>query len=854
MAQNLWKRCSGFLTRHRVLALLLSTALTLLSIRLAPTVVTTGDVAANLPQDDPEVAYWLEMTRRFEGLSMLMVGLEEPGDPFSSDGLSRLSRITARLAEKKAEGLLFVRSLTNVETVTPDEEGTLNAGLLIPAIPLEAEGLRALARKVASNRQVSGVLVSKDLAAYVVLVRPDPRKDAREVAELVREVVEAERGPMKAYYFGAPFVAQMITRTAYARLDYVVPLFAFLLLLVLWYRLRRMTAALLVAFATGLSLLWWLALLRLFGVEFGLSNVNTALVVLVMAAMTFARIAEARIRGEAEPFFSMLALLAVVASLLAASALDWLKPYSLPFLVGFGETSLPGVLAVVLCGVLFLGPSVTYLRVSPTLPDRPETGIRRRPAIILAIVVLAAGVFSACQLRFLVTLDELFSPSDEVGATNAFFDRHFGGNELVQIGVDGAMQDPAVVARVLRFTDYLEGSRAFADVRSVAQILAYLGSNFAGVYKIPGDRASLANLWFFLEGQEDIRSLVTQDRLHAMVVARVPAGQHDLEKVIGVVRDAVALSARTDEEAVATRLESVAGAMGVSLTREQCLEAVRRARSADSAPEETWVAKVSEYLRSPSSPFEASDEVVQRIIGAMRGPQDGLVGRLMATIAAMPEARPDMLEGVTSTLLLLKHDTVLFSRADAMTKALLGPELAANPELVARIRGVFADLLEQGPQGPGGGETAAFIISGYPALAPRIAKSLLGGLWTTALLAVVMAALVVSLFWPRRGARLALESALATILALGASGLAFQTDASSAGLFLLAPVAACLSSGACEADGQRRLYPVTFALALGIAALSLQMIGIAPISRVGATVTASLLGAALATWRPVLRP
>ena len=54
----------------------------------------------------------------------------EPAGPFTADGLKRVKRLTDRLAALKAEGVLSVSSVTNVDSIHEAEDGSLETELL----------------------------------------------------------------------------------------------------------------------------------------------------------------------------------------------------------------------------------------------------------------------------------------------------------------------------------------------------------------------------------------------------------------------------------------------------------------------------------------------------------------------------------------------------------------------------------------------------------------------------------------------------------------------------------------------------------------------------------------------------
>ncbi|NOZ01755.1 MAG: MMPL family transporter [Deltaproteobacteria bacterium] len=541
-----WDRVAIFVQKRRVPILVVATALTALSAAVSPRIETTSDPTAYLPRDRPEVDTWIRMNQRFGVLHTMMIGLEEADAPLTTDGLSRLSRITDGLG--KQDGVLLARSLTNVQTLRLGEDGTINAELMVPSIPQDQAGLKKLADRILGDMQVPGALVSRDLKGYMVLIRLDPRKDPRAAARKVRAIVDQERGPMGAFYFGAPFITNMVTHNVYAKLIWIVPIFVVLLFGVLLIRTRNVWSIVLVMFCSGLSLVWWLASMDLAGYALTMTSVNGLLLILVAAALTYARGVQYRLEGRANPLppTVMVMLVGAVAAFAAVIAFGHLTPVSLPYLARFGEAMAIGMLAVAAVGVMVFLPMVSFLK--PVLADRPETNPAvqsRKLYLNLLVFVVMAAIVGSTQIRFAVGLRDLFTDSGEVGRTLAFFDRRFGGDEFIQVDVKGDLRDPAVASRIMRLTDLLEGSGAFADVRSISQVLGFLAHRFSGVHRIPVNGETLNNLWFFLEGSDDVRPMVNDDRNEAMLALRVQSGnQSTSADLVSAVNWAIDGSAR----------------------------------------------------------------------------------------------------------------------------------------------------------------------------------------------------------------------------------------------------------------------------------------------------------------------
>lgn len=862
-APGIWDRMVSFVTRFRGTVLVLAAALTTLTAIISPTIETSSDPTAYLPSDNETVRSWIAMNERFGALHTLMIGLEEPDEPLTSDGLSRVARITDRLNHLRAEGVLLARSLTNVETLQVGSDGTINADLMVPSIPDKPEDLRQLASRILDDMQVPGALISRDLMGYIVLIRLDPRRDSRAVAQLVREAVDEERGPMGAFYFGAPFFTNQVTRQVYAKLPWIVPIFAALLFGMILIRTRSIFAVLLVLFCSGLTLVWWLGFMDLAGYSLTMTSVNGLLLILVLAALVFSRGVQIRLEGGTNPLPStvMILLGGTVAAFLAVAVFGRLTPVSVPYLARFGEAMAIGGISVAAVGLLAFIPMGSFL--SAGLAGKPEpcpTEPDRNRAIALLVAMVLVGGMGSTQLRFAISLDDLFLDSDEVGSMQSFFNRRFGGNEFIQIDVKGNLRDPATVIRLMRLTDLLEGSGVFSDVRSISQVLGFLAHRFNGLHRIPGDGESLNNLWFFLEGSDDVRPLVSDERDEAMLALRVPAGiGATSEDLVSAVKWAIDGSAREPAEVSHLRLDALARQYGFSFPKDRVDESVSAAISParqSKIRQDRILEHLRLYLLSPESPFEPTGEEWSRMAESIasehttRGDTGPLSGVISATPSFLESGMPPSVAGALAAMLVQRAGALDVEMRSAMLTERLFEGMDRSkiaPQAITRSQGVFAELVSAEPPA---GKDMKFHISGFPVIHPLVENVLLGGLWTTAAIVLSVCFLFAILVTPtRRRAFHALgEAFVATILTFGLGWfLRIQVDSSSATLYLIPPMMMFFLSPAVHRRGltEIRRFPVAFALGLSAAPLSLLLTGVLPIMRLGVAMSVGLASVTL---------
>lgn len=846
LPQKIGKAYAKAAERHRPIFLTIAGLLTAVFAVGAPTLETAGDPAAYLPRGNDEVAQWLELNSRFGSLDAMLVGLEEPSTAHPLEGLKHVFEITEALDNLKGQGVLAVRSIANVETIVPDEEGTLHAGRLADVAPKTEEEREALAQRIRSNGIVAGALISRNLKAYTVLVWPDPHKDLRQTATLIERTVETLRGPLSAYYFGGPFVGNLVTRKVYGTLPWLIPLFAAVLigsLLISGAALGRnarekvLTIGIVLGSA-GACLVWWLGMVSLLGWTLGISDVNALLLVFVLAVLIVAKYTSTRFSGGSLPPVSFPIFCA--ASLFVLYFLGPLLPFPLPFLEHMSMLLALGLLACTLVGLLAVWPLLTFMSPNPaSLLKSPKPTWVTLTAIALASLLSLGGL----KTRFVTSLEDLFVGNEEIEGSVHFFQRNFGGSDFLQISAKGDMRAPSALARIYRLTDLLEGIEEFADVRSISQVVAFVAQVFSGVSRIPEDQAALNTLWFFLEGNADIATLVTKQRDEAMIAVRLAPGT-DVQLAKNKIEGVIAESANTDANVVMARLRALARHFDFTVDGNREAEALRRLSLRERIHEEA-LTRLREYMEGPEAPFTPNAEE-WAVLSRALGNADVASLEAKSLLPLLEELRTVKDLGLTKSEVLEVAHTLLTKalfldakvRAEEAVKVLFGEQGEVARQIALRVEGVFLDFL-LGPHEPG---DVRFFVTGYPLVARAAERELQDGLLRT-LAAVIFAVLAALFFSSSRGTKRQVLFALpglvlAAAVPYGLSGLlAINVDFGSAAVILCGPVASGLVT--CDRSSQARLSLV-FAASVGASSLTLTLIGLLPVSRIGILLACSL--------------
>lgn len=768
-------------TKARLLALVATVVAALLAAPYARGIHVDAGIFSVLPNDVPAVTAWRDALTRFDALDVLLVGLEEPGSSLSVEGLRRVDAVTRSLEARKEDGVLAVRSVTNVATLREGASGEVDSGALIAALPDGPAALDALKQRIAESAQVLGALVSRDFRGYAIVVRIDPRKSPLEVAALIQRTVEHERGPLAAYYHGAPFFAAVPAKHVLAELPRILAASVVLFFGILILGTRRPAVAVFVALSSAASLVLGVALLRAAGGSLSSSSAPLALGWFALAGTLFAAIGSVDRARQHGPV---------------------------------GESA---------------------------------TGHSRRWPPRVRVAACAAGIIAggivASQARVLCTPGELFSRQDEVGRALTFFDERFGGADFLQIDFAGDLTSPAVAARLMRLSDLLEASPGLSDVRSVAQVLAFVNHGFGDVFRIPSTREALANLWFFLEGNGDVRSLVTDKRDEAMIQIRIKSlGGPDVGALGDAVRTAVGRSATNDAGAASLRLEAIGRSAGARLDPAVVKEVTAAAVAPPSPSDEQQitgqvVSRLRRILAAPDSPYPPSEEEWGRLAEALSGDEPALRARLTAAAAGMERLHAAGVDSkLVDMLVQRERDARIAVRGHMLAERLLPPN--APQALQLRVEGALADVID--PQAEGGQATVT--ISGFPILASAISSRSLLHVWQALAVVLALGCVLVPVRGVAAGARRVLVAATATGLTfVVCRAVGVQMDVGSAGIYVLPAVLGVLA----PASGRDAR---SFLLAFGCAMGALFFTGAPPVTRVAVSVVTALLSVAFVAW------
>ncbi len=872
---EMWSGIAALCRRFPYFFLALTVILTFYALWGTGRIVFEDDPTAYIPESDPDVAHWLNFTRDSGSLRTLIVGLEDTGDrPFDEDTLHRLSSITKKIEDLKKQGVRSARSLTNVSTIREGEDGILHADLMLSQFPRTERETERLKKRILSDSQVPGSFVSRDFKAYNIIVRIDEQANLAQVAQIVMKITEAERGPLKAYYFGGPFVQLQIVKRVLDALPWLVPIFALVLVAGAFWSARRKWQLALMAIAVAIPLLWCFGLHGLLDMKMDSTSGAAAIPLVLFGAITFASASRKKFKQEDSVSNRPVFPAADMGKLMICAGMFLLLSFlPLGHLNSFAFSGALGLFCLMLFVPIGFLPLLTVLSRNAERSPYVVANVRAirispKKSLVLALaIVLAFSVFLP-SLRIYTDMEDLFSANSPTRQANRFFDRYFGGSVYLQIDFKADMRAPANVKRVEEVEEQLMALDDITDVRCIAQILRYLSLAMNRRDQIPPEREQLKNLWFFLEGNEDILPLVSPERDRAFLVARIRPQRfadyqeerayfdaliHQAEEVVRP------LHFENARGRLVHRLKNVASIYKLDLDAVVIESAVSKADQPFSNATKTAAVKnVHEYLQSDLSPLDFNEaESLQLAQRLLDGATDGELKEILRNLDEDNDFSDDSLDSIVAMLHSLERRQQEESHVAVVSAMLPIPESLPNASVIrSRIEGLFYDFLQQKRTNSSLPAQLEVKVSGFPVVKPGIEHEQMVYLFlglAACLLILVGSLLPLILSGSRKWLMpllLAVMIPAATLAFVVLTGL--QIDSTTIAIFLALPPLGVIVSQvrtknapdvAAAFQSTRKVM-----LTLAVAFLTFQIVPVLPIHRLGWTLTFALATSAAFSW------
>jgi len=566
------------------------------------------DVLVFLPEDDPDVALFRDVSERFGSLRVALVGVALPddveGDVLAGESLARIGAATTAFAADPA--VARVTSLTTVTHLEFRGDGIV-VDRLVNASPRTDAEHAALRARVLADEMVVGTLVSRDARAVALMVYLRPDTSTTEAVDRIRAIAEQSLGGFEVHLAGAPFYADAIYGAARRDVVRLSPIAAILLISVVLLSFRDFVGVVTTFATVGIAVLAVLGTMGMAG-ERTTVLTSTLPVLLLATGSAYAVHVLGRYYVERErlgPTEAIVAAVDVVARPVAIAAWTTSAAF-LAFLAmdvqpvrAFGLQVALGTIVCWLTALTFVPAVLTLLPREPQREQLIPLGsallrvwrftMRHRVPILVGLLLV--GVGSAIPMRHVRVKTEaqaFLGEGTPAWHAERFFEERFGGARFVQVLVEGDLTDPVALRRVAMVVERASALPGVTQVSAATDPIALTIELLGGVRRLPTTSGQAGSAYVFLDGTPDIGPMLQDDHGAALVQIRVRGDAVPVVDALEVWLPELAAIDPLAPETVARRLAWLAEAAGGSVdpaALASAIDAATRPMAMDAAAE-----------------------------------------------------------------------------------------------------------------------------------------------------------------------------------------------------------------------------------------------------------------------------
>jgi len=509
-----------------------------------PHIRINSDVISSLPENDKDAFLLKKIGAKFGGNKTGMV-IIETDNIFTSEVLDHIRQITDTLAE--TEYISSVISLTNTVDVRSEGEG-LEIGKLIDEdhMPRTQEELALLKQHVLSLDNYKGTIVSEDGTTALIFFSIAEEANMQSLARLVQDKIEALHLPEKIYFAGSPMLLTAISHLIASDLKRLLPVAFLLIILVLYLGFRSFRGVILPLLTAVIAIIWVIGIMSLTGSEMTMVSNNIPIVLLAIGTAYAIHVLN-RIDQEGENINKAIIIaLSYVAIPVILAALTTIGGFTsfifgsyLSMIRDFGIFTALGTFFALILSIFFV-PSlisafswknkgfkarkkeeeITFFSRFLHMPLHKLLFTHPKRILFIWIAITMISISGTFLIKRNVDVQNYFRKDNPTRIAEDIMIEKFGGSKPVFVLFRGDIQNPEVLNKMLETEAYMKINPGIEKTQSVADIITEMSGALGQGKKIPEEKEMVEQLWFLIEGNENLKNLVSDDLDEALIISR----------------------------------------------------------------------------------------------------------------------------------------------------------------------------------------------------------------------------------------------------------------------------------------------------------------------------------------------
>ena len=521
-----------------------------------PKVTINSDVINSLPEHDKDAVLMRKIGAQFGGnrLGMVIIDCE---NVFTNDVLKHIQQITDTLTN--INGITSVTSLTNATSIKSTGDG-MEIGQLVDEynMPETKEDFDTLKKNVLSDSRYTGTLVSADGTASIVIFSISDDADIQKMPLFIEEKINSLQLPERIYYAGSPMLVTSIANLIAADLKLLFPIALLVIAIVLFVSFKSWRGVVFPLLVCIIAIDWVIGIMALLGFNMSMVSNNIPIVLLAVGSAYSIHVLHwiGHVKAENQRKAVAIALAGVAIPVILAALttmagfLSFIFGSYLKMIRDFGLFTALGTFFSLLLSLFFVPALLSAFSTNkkagtPTVEQIiPKSFIHKYflvplqhllyqyPKQIIGtwLVVAVLAIFGITLITRNVDVRNYFRKDNPTRIAEDIMTRKFGGTKPVFVHFAGDILSPELLNTMLRMEEYMKKSPEIVSTQSVAGLIADINGAFGESRKIPDEKEKVEQLWFLLDGNENIQKLVNPELNEAIIISKFVSPQNELKK------------------------------------------------------------------------------------------------------------------------------------------------------------------------------------------------------------------------------------------------------------------------------------------------------------------------------------
>ena len=551
---------SQFVVKRRWLVVALIALITVISLFGFRKLYFYNKFTSWLAPDDKVLSLFIKTSEKFSTNELVMVLVKPKDGVFEQKTLEQVHAFTEMMKSRKE--VFVVTSLSNIADIKKIEGG-IEVKNLLDEIPSTAAELEELRNYVFSKENYKDNVVSGNGEWLGISVFISNQYDSEKVVKslLIPQAEKFFGDEAGLYYTGIPSDAHYINQYAIDDLKLLTPLIFIIIGVILFLSFKTLKGVAFPSLVVLISTIWLFGLIGYLGAP--MTFITTAIPVLLTALGSAYGIHvvnkynhdlggaigdKSQLLAQSTSAIFIPVMLAGVTTFVGFLSFRSAK---LNLLADFGLFAAIGIVLALLIALTLIpalsvnadfkpGQGSTSTILAPLLKRTAKLVIHHKYLVAaLALVVLAAFGWGIPNIKREINFTEFFPDDSLPKNAHDIAEDEFNGAFPVIFYLDSENAKGPDMLRVMRRCEnYLLSIPELSPPVSIASMVQELNYQLNDRYAVPARPGSVGNLWFFLEGRDELKQLLTADNREAVVFSRSPESATSFNKYLSGKLDA----------------------------------------------------------------------------------------------------------------------------------------------------------------------------------------------------------------------------------------------------------------------------------------------------------------------------